>query len=222
MVIRIRKLVRKAHDLGGPARYRHRQTVGRGPASSVRGGHAVGIAAPPVIVEERALQTSRAHGRGPQRRQRDRPTGFWATWGLETSVILMLAGVLPLVAAGVFHSLGHPTSDDWSYLASLANWAQHGTINLNQWASTFELGQLVLVSPLYVLFGVHPVLAVLWVWAVGMVGLFGLASVARRCGLSRGVVLVALATLSICPLYFGLSTTFMTDVPCFSFIVLGV
>jgi hypothetical protein len=182
----------------------------------------VGIAAPPVIVKERAPQRARADTRGRRHLGHDQDRGFWAAWGPEIAIIATLAGALPLLAAAVFHSLGHPTSDDWSYLASLANLAQHGTINLNQWASTFELGQLLLVSPLYLLFGVHPVLAVLWVWVVGMVGLFGLAQMARRCGLPRGVTLVALAALSLSPLYFQLSTTFMTDVPCFTLIVLGV
>ncbi len=146
----------------------------------------------------------------------------WKSWSWEIGLILTLAGLFPLLVAAHFQSLGKPTFDDWSYLNSLATLARHGTFNFNHWASVFEVGQLLLVAPLYVVFGVHPVLAELWVWFVGLIGLFGLASLGRRCGVPRGVGLMILATLGVSPLFFRLDTTFMTDIPCFTCIVLAL
>jgi hypothetical protein len=133
-----------------------------------------------------------------------------------------MAGVLPLLAASRYDALGQATSDDWSYLTSLAHLTQQGSINFNHWGTVFELGQLLLVSPLYAIFGVHPVLAVLWVWAVGMAGVLGLAYLGRRCGVRRSVTLLLITTLMLCPLFLQLDTTFMTDVPCFTFMVIAL
>jgi hypothetical protein len=143
-------------------------------------------------------------------------------WGREFAVVILLAGVLPLLEAARYHTLGQPLNDDWSYLNALAHLAQHGTINFNHWASVFDVGQLVLTSPLYLVFGVHPALAMLWVWFVGMAGIFGVAYLARRCGVARNVSLVLIAALSVCPLFMRLDVSFMTDVPMFSVMVLSL
>ncbi|HEY1827401.1 MAG TPA: hypothetical protein VGF87_05240 [Acidimicrobiales bacterium] len=178
---------------------------------------AVEALASPATDDRPADRKAPHHGTPPSRSGR-----ILATWGWEIALIVALAGALPLLAAARLHSLGKPMFDDWSYLNSLAHLAQHGTVNLNHWASIFEVGQLLLACPLYLLFGVHPVLADLWVLVLGMVGLLGVVYLGRRCGLPRGLVLLLLTTLIVCPLYFQVSTTFMTDVPCFTFMVLAL
>ena len=143
-------------------------------------------------------------------------------WGWEVLLVVSLAGILPLLGAAHYHSLGQPTSDDWSYLRTLATFSQHGTFNLNHWGTVFELGQVVVVAPLYVLFGVHPVVAMLWVEVVGAIGLLGLSYLGRHCGVSRNVTLLIVATVGLCPLFFRLDVSFMTDVPSFTLMIIAL
>lgn len=149
-----------------------------------------------------------------------RTRGFWARWGWEAALIFGLAGLLPLLGAWRFHSFGQPSADDWAYLNTLAHLTQHGTLNFNHWGTTMIVGQLVLAAPLYLAFGVHPVLAVMEVWAIGLVGICALAYLCRRCGLSRWAGAMVVALVALCPLFFSLDVTFMTDVPCFTAMIL--
>jgi hypothetical protein len=137
-------------------------------------------------------------------------------------VVVALAGALPLLATGYYRSFGQTRSDDWAYLQSLASLTQHGTIDFHHWGAIFELGQFLLVAPIYLVFGVHPVLAELWVWAVGMAGLLGLTYLGRRCGAPRGVMVLLVATMALCPLFLKLDISFMTDVPAFSCMILAL
>lgn len=143
-----------------------------------------------------------------------------ARWGPEAVLILVVAGILPLLGSLWFHSLGQPAADDWTYLNALAQFSQHGTLDFSHWGTTMIVGQLLLVAPLYLVFGVHPVLAVLAVWGTGLIGMCGLSYLCRRCGMSRRTAAVIVTLVALCPLFLSLDVTFMTDVPCFTAMIL--
>jgi hypothetical protein len=147
---------------------------------------------------------------------------FRARWGWEIVLVLGLAGVVPLLGPALYHSFGQPSADDWTYLNALAHLTQHGTLNFNHWGTTTVIGQLLLVAPLYLAFGVHPVLATLAVWVFGFVGIFGLSYLCRRCGMTRRAGAVVVASITLCPLFLTLDVTFMTDVTCFSAMILAL
>lgn len=132
-----------------------------------------------------------------------------------------VAVVVPLVVARQAGALGVPRGDDWSYLRTLLTWVDGRGLDFNHWVSMTLLGQLVLAAPVALATGRSITALQVFVAIVGFVGLCGLVAVTRQLTGRRAVALLVAYTLALGPLWAGLATTFMTDIPGVSFAILA-
>lgn len=143
-------------------------------------------------------------------------------WAVEAEVLLVAAVILPVAIGVHYGSIASPNSDDWAYDLSAFHLAFHGGFDLYHWGPSNLVGQLVLVAPVLWLFGAHVWVLNLWTCCVGLIGLLALDYLGRRLGLSRAQSLFAAAVLGLGPMWAALSTSFMLDIPAFSFMTLSL
>ncbi|MEN9593656.1 MAG: hypothetical protein RLY23_139 [Actinomycetota bacterium] len=114
-------------------------------------------------------------------------------------------------------ALGVARGDDWSYLVTLFRWVDTGRMEFNNWVSMSLLGQLWIAAPIAAIWG-HAITIVQTQTAIlGSIGLLCVLWLGRRLGLSWGLAALAALTVAASPLWMVLSTTYMTDVPSFTF-----
>lgn len=131
---------------------------------------------------------------------------MWVTLGAIAAVVLFWWN------AANHGAIGIPRDDDWSYLKTAFTFYRTGVIDLNGWAYTTLLGQLVLAWPVIAFFGAS--IAALQ----GMVAVLSVLGIILGYSLLRRVTTRAIATLAMVtavagPIYGTVSTNFMTDVP---------
>ena len=125
--------------------------------------------------------------------------------------------VIPLWIARSQGALGAARGDDWSYLVTLFRWVDTGRMEFNNWVSMSLLGQLWIAAPIAAIWG-HAITLVQTQTAIlGSIGLLCVLWLGRRLGLSWGLAALAALTIAVSPLWMVLSTTYMTDVPSFTF-----
>jgi hypothetical protein len=143
------------------------------------------------------------------------PRGFPAPTWVALAAIVVVGGVVPLVVSGHFGALDIPRNDDWSYLRSAFQFADHGTIDGNGWASMNLVGQLLLATPIVALFGHHVEPLQIEVAVLGVLGLVAVFDLGKRLVTAPQALFVTLM-VAVGPLWANLATTFMTDVPAFA------
>lgn len=126
-------------------------------------------------------------------------------------VALLIVGVF-LADAWRHGALDVPRDDDWSYLKTAFNFHETGVVDLNGWAYTTLIGQVLLAWPLIEVFGQSIVVLQFMVAAFSVLGIVLTYALLRQIA-SIGVSAVALTTLVLGPIYGTPSTNFMTDVP---------
>jgi 4-amino-4-deoxy-L-arabinose transferase-like glycosyltransferase len=90
-------------------------------------------------------------------------------------------------------------------------------MEFNNWVSMSLLGQLWIAAPIAAIWG-HAITIVQTQTAIlGSIGLLCVLWLGRRLGLSWGLAALAALTVAASPLWMVLSTTYMTDVPSFTF-----
>lgn len=138
--------------------------------------------------------------------------------GAAASLAVVVVGfVIPMWIARSQGALGVARGDDWSYLVTLFRWVDTGRMEFNNWVSMSLLGQLWLAAPVAAIWG-HAITIVQTQTAiVGVIGLLCVLWLGRRLGLSWGLAGLASLTIAASPLWMVLTTTYMTDVPSFTF-----
>jgi hypothetical protein len=127
-----------------------------------------------------------------------------------TILILMVSAVVILL---VGPSGDFPLSDDWSYAHAVRSLCEHGSANFLPWTGASLIAQAWYGAALCKLFGFSfEVLraSTLLLAVVGALILNGLLLQMRVSGPALGL---ALATVTLSPLYVGMAFTFMTDLP---------
>ncbi|HEY3834790.1 MAG TPA: hypothetical protein VGO03_21030 [Acidimicrobiia bacterium] len=131
------------------------------------------------------------------------------------AVVAVLGFAVPLLVARHYHALGVPRGDDWSYLRALYHWVDTGHLNFNHWVSMTLVGQLVLAAPIAMVRGHDTSSVQTLTTLLGVVGLLSSYTLARACGIGRGVATFLTAIVTAGPLFAVLAVSFMTDVPAF-------
>jgi len=104
-------------------------------------------------------------------------------------------------------------NDDWAYALPVKALTEQDSIRFTFWQSMTLIGQ-VLWGALFCLPGGFSFLALrLSVLTAGLAGVLGLYGLCRHIGSGTALATLASLTLALNPIYFGLSCTFMTDVP---------
>ena len=128
---------------------------------------------------------------------------------------MLLGGVLPLLVAQHYHTLGVPRGDDWSYLRTLFHWVDTGHLNFNHWVTMTLVGQLVLAAPIALVRGHDTSSVQVLTVVLGVGGLLATMAIARACGIGRGAATFLAVTVAAGPFFGILAVSFMTDVPAF-------
>jgi 4-amino-4-deoxy-L-arabinose transferase-like glycosyltransferase len=131
-------------------------------------------------------------------------------------IALIAIGVgIPLWLAAAAGAIGVPTLDDWVYTRAAETLYRTGTVSVAMHSAAF-LGQLLLVQPFMWLFGGGP-------WAFPLFGLLmtaiGIATtylLARQFLRASSAVLVVVLVIAF-PGFGREATSFLTDVPAFTF-----
>jgi hypothetical protein len=132
-------------------------------------------------------------------------------------VLFVVAVVVPIVLAGHYGSLQAAGSDDWAYDLSTFHLANHGGFDLYHWGANSLVGQFVLAAPVVRLFGDSITALNVFTCFIGLAGLLALVSLGRQLRLSRPAAVFTAAVIGLGPMWSGLSTTFMSDIPSMSF-----
>ena len=124
-----------------------------------------------------------------------------------------IAVALFLGAAAVCGPWGNfPLNDDWQYARTARTFAATGRIVVDTPAAPALVGQTLLAAPVIRLFGFsHTALRFLTL-ALAALGLWCLDRLLRDAGCPPGARLVPLLVLALNPLFFYLSSTFMTEI----------
>lgn len=138
---------------------------------------------------------------------------------LRWSNLTWLLGAWPVLVAlavtAVAGSLSIPHNDDWSYVKTARILAETGNLEMQGWAGTSLVGQVLLAYPVLKAFGSSVAVLNVTMGFVSLAGLSAAYTVFRRFVGTRAAVLGTLVTC-LFPGYLLLSTSFMSDVPAFT------
>lgn len=128
-----------------------------------------------------------------------------------------------LVAVVVVRPAGEfAVNDDFSYAWTARNWVATGELELHDWTSMSLLVHAAWGALWSMLVGVSHTALRLSTVALASVGLLGVYGIARELGLPRPKAALVSVVSAFCPLHFGLSLTYMTDVPFLAWMVVGL
>ncbi len=125
----------------------------------------------------------------------------------------MLTAAWVLAIASVNPSGNFPINDDWSYADTVRRLVEHGEWRLNPWTS-MPLGTQVVwgwlfSQPAGFSFTALRISTLVLAWAATL----GIYALLRIASVGPVVALLGAATVAVCPVFFPLAFTFMTDVP---------
>jgi 4-amino-4-deoxy-L-arabinose transferase-like glycosyltransferase len=128
-----------------------------------------------------------------------------------------------LVAAVLVQPWGEfPLNDDWDYAKSVRGLVDHGHFALSPEARVTLVAQAVWGALFCLPFGWSFFALRLSSIVAAIAGVAAVSGLARLAGGARPAALVAALTVTVCPLFFGLAFTFMTDVPSAAALALGL
>lgn len=135
--------------------------------------------------------------------------GPWRV-SMVIGALFVLGAVVPIAVANYYGALEIPRSDDWSYLLTLFQWADSGTLDFNGWVTMTLVGQVMLATPVVWLAGdsisaVHVLSAV--VSFGGLVATYWLGRLVLRPTAAAVVALV----MAVVPFWAALAPTYMSD-----------
>jgi hypothetical protein len=112
-----------------------------------------------------------------------------------------------------------PLNDSWSYAQPARLLVEEGRLRLGDWTE-MPLAAQVLWGALFCLpYGFSYTALRVGSWTAGLLGVFLVYGLMREAGAGRKGALAGALAAAVCPVYFGLSHSFMTDVHFFMFSV---
>lgn len=106
-----------------------------------------------------------------------------------------------------------PINDDWSYAWSVRQLCERGELRLGPWVAMTLVGQVIWAWPFAAVAGFSFTALRLSTIAASLIAILGFHALALRDGGRRDTAAAAAVLLAVNPIFFFLSTTFMTDVP---------
>jgi hypothetical protein len=147
----------------------------------------------------------------------------WRDWVPFGSVMAASALAWTVIVFSVpFGQQDIPLNDDWAYSQGAIRFAHGEGIHYSKWAAMPLLGQWLWATPFVQCFGGNHVVLRTSVIVLSWFGLWGLFDLLRHDGIRPSLAALATMTLALCPLFFLLEGTFMSDVPALSFSLLAL
>jgi dolichyl-phosphate-mannose-protein mannosyltransferase len=112
-----------------------------------------------------------------------------------------------------------PFIDDWTYAWSVQWLLRHAELKILEWSAHLNVVQVLWGALFCVPAGFSFTALRVSTWVLAVVCLWGLYGLLRELAIARQPALLGTATLAVNPIFFMLSFTFMTDVPCLSLMV---
>ena len=138
-----------------------------------------------------------------------------AAWHYDC-VAIVLISVLPVLILRPFQNT--PFIDDWSFAWSVQHLLQHGNLKVLEY-SHMNVAQILWGALFCLPFGFSFSALRLSTWVASVVCLLGVYFTLREFNVSRRDSLIGVGVLAVYPIYFILSFTFMTDIPCLAAMV---
>jgi 4-amino-4-deoxy-L-arabinose transferase-like glycosyltransferase len=136
-------------------------------------------------------------------------------------IILLIALWAAMVIAA--NPLGNfPLNDDWSYGKSVQRVLATGRFDLPDWTSSNHIAQIYWGALFCLPFGFSFTALRFSTLALGLVGVLAVFVLLREFHPRPPVPILGALLIALNPIYFGLSNTFMTDVPFFALFVLSL
>lgn len=112
----------------------------------------------------------------------------------------------------VAHPVGEfPINDDWAFVAAVRAFLETGQVRAPDWASMNFIGHLFWGALFGVPLGTSYFALRISGMTAGLIGVLATFAICRELGISRRLAWLAAAMLAANPIYFSLSTTFLTD-----------
>lgn len=115
-----------------------------------------------------------------------------------------------------------PTNDDWSYSYSVKTFLETGKLELTGWVSMPIVSQVMWGYLFTLLFGFSFEILRISTIILSLLGLTAFYFLLKEITSSLYLTLIALLLVAFNPIYFLLSSSFMTDVPFFTFSIISV
>ena len=132
---------------------------------------------------------------------------------LSCAWVLMVVLVNPI---GEF-----PLNDDWSYGRAVQSLVEHGSLQLTGFTSMPLVAQVLWGALFCLPFGFSFTALRVSTLVLGLIGIFATYALIKEVRAHTTIAFMAAMLITINPLYFQLSFTFMTDVPFFTFSMLS-
>lgn len=165
--------------------------------------------------------------REPARLRPDRDAREGATAGARRSyadapylLLLLLAYLLPLLLVSPLAD--YPLIDDWNHALSVRRLIERGELRIADWTATTLVFQVLWGGLFAKVFGFSFTTLRFATLTLSFAGSAGLYALCREYGVRRSWALLGALTLWLNPIVFGLSYTFMSDVPFLALLVLAL
>lgn len=138
------------------------------------------------------------------------------SWRAEAPFILALlaAYLLPLMIVSPGAEV--PLIDDWNHALSVQRLVESGELHVSDWTATSLIAQVVWGGLFVTLFGFSFTVLRVSTLVLSLIGSLALYALCRQVGITRPRSLMGALLFWVNPLTFGLSYTFMSDVPAVS------
>lgn len=115
-----------------------------------------------------------------------------------------------------------PLNDDWAYGQAVKSVVEKGDFQLSDWTATNLFSQVYWGALFCVPFGFSFTALRFSTLTLGLIGVLATYGLLREVNSNQKISLFGALLVAINPIYFGLSNTFMTDVPFFAFATLSL
>src|SRR3989304_4456955 len=156
--------------------------------------------------------------------KQDSPSLVYITQSIRTDIINILVLIALWVTITILvNPIGDfPLNDDWAYGYSVKVLLEKGDFQLSGWAAPNLFSQVLWGALFCLPFGFSFTALRFSTLTLGLIGVIATYGLLRELNSSQKISLLGALVIAINPIYFGLSNTFMNDIPFFGFATLSL
>src|SRR3989304_6507949 len=156
--------------------------------------------------------------------KQDSPSLVYITQSIRTDIINILVLIALWVTITILvNPIGDfPLNDDWAYGYSVKVLLEKGDFQLSGWAAPNLFSQVLWGALFCLPFGFSFTALRFSTLTLGLIGVIATYGLLRELNSNQKISLLGALIVAINPIYFGLSNTFMNDVPFFGFAALSL
>ncbi len=141
-------------------------------------------------------------------------------WDLASILLIIIAWLCMVVLVNPIGNF--PLDDDWAYGWTVKTFLETGEYQLSDWTATNLLPQAIWGTLFCLPFGFSFTALRISTLILGLLGVLAAYGLLREIKANPKLALLGVSVVALNPLYFGLSNSFNSDVPSFTFAVLSL